>query len=65
MTEYCSRTVTRFVRGLGSKIRCAMITGSCDLDTVEEAFDAVLKIDLKFKDRLDFRKVSQYQNSVF
>ena len=42
-----------------------MITGSCDLDTIEEAFDAVLKIDLKLKDRLDFQKVSQYQNSVF
>ena len=26
-----------------------MIIGSCDLDTVEEAFDVALKIDLTFK----------------
>jgi len=38
-----------FAWGLRSKIRCAMITGSYDLDTVEEAFDVTLKIDLTFK----------------
>ena len=47
--EYHSQTVTRFVWGLRSKIRCAMITDSYDLDTVEEDFDVALKIDLTFK----------------
>ena len=41
--EYCSQTVTRFIWNLRSKIRRAMITGSCDLETVEEAFDVALK----------------------
>ena len=36
-----------------------MITDSYDLDTVEEAFNVVLKIDF------DSHKVSQYQGSVF
>ena len=47
--EHRSHTVTRFVWGLRSKIRRAMITGSYDLDTVEEAFDVTLKINLTFK----------------
>jgi len=47
--EHRSHTVTKFVWGLKSKIRRAMITGSYDLDTVEEAFDVALKIDFTFK----------------
>jgi len=47
--EHCSHTVTRFVWSLRSKIRRAMFTGSYDLDTVEEAFDVTLKINLTFK----------------
>ena len=47
--EYCSHTVTRFIWDLRSKIRRAMITGSYDLDTVEETFDVALRIDLTFK----------------
>jgi len=39
MREHCSHTVTSFVWGLRFKIRHAMITGSYDLDTIEEAFD--------------------------
>jgi len=31
------------------KIRCAIITGSSDLDIVEEIFDVALKIGLTFK----------------
>jgi len=42
--EHPSHTVTRFVWGLKSKIRHVMITGSYDLDTVEEAFDVALKM---------------------
>jgi len=44
--ERRSHTVTRFVRSLRCKIRRAMITGSYDLDTVEEAFNVALKIEL-------------------
>ena len=49
MREHRSHTVIRFVWGLRSKIRHAMIIGSYYLDTVEEAFDVTLKIDLTFK----------------
>ena len=42
-------TVIRFACGLRSKIKCVMITGSYDLDTVEEPFDVSLKIELTFK----------------
>ena len=49
MREHLSHIVTRFVWGLKTTIRLAMITGSYDLDTIKEAFDAVLKIDLTFK----------------
>jgi len=42
--EHNSETITRFVWGLRSKIRRAVITGSYDLDTVEEAFDVALMI---------------------
>jgi len=49
MSEHHSETIFRFVWGLRSKIRCAMITGSYDLDTIEEAFDVALKINLTFK----------------
>jgi len=44
--EHCSHTVTSFIWGLKSKIKCAMITGSYDLDAVEEDFDVALKIEL-------------------
>jgi len=47
--EYHSETITRFVLSLRPKIRRDMITGSDDLDNVEEAFDVVFKIDLTFK----------------
>jgi len=47
--EHYSETIIRFVWSLRSKIRRGIITGSYDLDTVEEVFDLVLKIDLTFK----------------
>ena len=47
--KHHSKTITSLVWGLRSKIKCAMISGSYDLDTVEEAFDVALKIDLTFK----------------
>jgi len=51
MKEYCSLTITKFVSGLRSDIRYAMITSSYDVDSFEDAFDFVLriKIDLTFK----------------
>ena len=49
MTEHPSETVTRFVWGLRPNIKRAMITGAYDLDTVEEAFDVALRLDLTFK----------------
>ena len=49
MREHPSETVTRFVWDLRPKIKCAMITGPYDLDTVEDAFDVVLRLDLTFK----------------
>ena len=56
--EHHSETITRFVWGSRPKIRCAMIIGSYDLDTVEEAFDIAL-------DRLDFQNASQYKGPMF
>ena len=47
--EHRSETITRFVWGLRPKIRCAVITGSYDLDNVEKSFDVALKINLTFK----------------
>ena len=47
--EHPSETVIRFVRGLRPKIKCVMITGQYDLDTVEDAFDVALRLDLTFK----------------
>jgi len=47
--EHHSKTVTRFVWGLRSKMEHAMITDPYDLDTVEEAFDVALRLDLTFK----------------
>ena len=47
--EHHSQTITRFVLGLRSKIKYAMITSSHDVDTLEVAFDFALKIDLNFK----------------
>ena len=41
--------IIKFVLGLRSKIKCAMITNSNDVDTLEEAFDFALKLDLTFK----------------
>ena len=46
--EHYSHTVTRFVWGLRSKIRRAMITAFYELDIIEDDFDVVLKIDLTF-----------------
>ena len=47
--EHHSQVVTRFVWDLRSKIRRVIITGSYDLDTIEEAFDVTLKMNLTFK----------------
>ena len=47
--EHHSENITWFVWSLQPKIRCAMIIGSYDLDTVKEAFDVALKIDLILK----------------
>jgi len=47
--EHHYETITRFVWSLWSKIRRVMITSSYDLDTIEEAFDVTLRIDLAFK----------------
>ena len=49
MSEHHSKTIISFVWGLVSKIRCAMITGPYDLDTIEEAFDVALKLELTFQ----------------
>ena len=57
--EHHSETITMFVLGLRPKIRRAMITGPYDLDTVEEAFDVALKLDLTFKTLVN------YQGPVF
>ena len=46
MRDYHSQIITRFVWSLMSKVKRAMITGSYDLNTVEEALDVALKIDL-------------------
>jgi len=56
--EHRSHTITRFVGVLRFKIKCAMISGSYDLDTIE-------RLLICLKDRLDFQKVSQYQGLVF
>ena len=47
--EHPSKTVTRFVWGLRSKIKRAMITGPYDLDTIEKAFNVALRLNLTFK----------------
>jgi len=47
--EHHSETITRFVWVCVLKIRRSMITGSYDLDTIEEAFDVALRIDCAFK----------------
>ena len=47
--EHHSEIITKFVWGLQPKVRHAMITVSYDLDTIEEAFDVALRIDLTFK----------------
>ena len=49
MRKHHSETVTGFVWVLQSKIKRAMITGPYDLDTVEDAFDVALRLDLTFK----------------
>jgi len=46
--EHHSETITRFVWGLRPKIKRDMITDPYDLNTVEEAFDVTLKLDLAF-----------------
>ena len=47
--EYRSLTITRFVSGLKSNIRRAMIISSYGVDFTEDTFDFTLKIDLTFK----------------
>ena len=49
VSECHSHIVTMLVWDLRSKIKSVMTTGSYDLNTVEEAFDLALKIDLTFK----------------
>ena len=46
--EHPLGTITRFVLSL-RQIKRAMITGPYDLDTIEEAFDVTLRLDLTFK----------------
>jgi len=58
MREHRFQTITRFVSSLRSKIRRAIIIGSYNLNTIEEAFDVALKMT-------DFQKVGQYQGLVF
>ena len=56
-------TVTRFVWGLRYKIRRVMITGSYDLNTVEEAVNVALKIELTFKSLVNTKgKCSKCEN---
>jgi len=47
--EHHYEIITMFIWGLRPKIRCTVITGSYDLDTVEEAFDFAIKVDVTFK----------------
>ena len=49
MREHHSETITRFIWGLRPKIKRTVITDTYNLDTVEEAFDVAIKIDLTFK----------------
>jgi len=46
--EHPLGTITRFVLSL-RQIKRAMITGPYDLDTIEEAFDVTLRLDLTSK----------------
>ena len=60
--EHHFETIIRFVWSLRPKIRRAMITGSYDLDTVEEVFDVALKIDLTFKTLVNVKaRCSKYE----
>ena len=52
LREHHSHIITRFASGLRSKIKCNMITGFHDVDTLEEAFDFALKLHLTFKELL-------------
>jgi len=47
--EHPSETVIRFIWGLQPKIKRAIITNPYNLDTVEEAFDVALRLNLIFK----------------
>jgi len=47
--EHRSYTITRFVSGIRSNIRRSIITSFYGVDSVEDAFNFVLKIDLTFK----------------
>jgi len=47
--EYHSETITRFVWGLRPKIKHDIITCPYNLNTVEEAFDVVVRLNLTFK----------------
>jgi len=48
--EHRSQTIIRFVLDLRSDVRRAMITSSYGVDSIEDAFGFVLKIDLTFKE---------------
>jgi len=47
--EHCFQTITRFISGLRADIMCAMIISSYSVDSIEDTFGFVLKIDLTFK----------------
>jgi len=47
--EHCSHTITRFVSRLRYNTRRAIITSFYGVDSVKDAFDFALKIDLTFK----------------
>ena len=47
--EHCSHTITRFVSRLRYNTRRAIITSFYGVDSVIDAFDFALKIDLTFK----------------
>jgi len=45
--EYHFHIITKFISGLRSDIRHAMITNSYGVDSVEDTFDFALKIDFQ------------------
>ena len=47
--EDCYQTIFRFCSGLRPDVRCAMLTSSYYVYSVEEAFRFVLELELSFK----------------